>query len=530
MAKPARDTEFLRALERHGRNPAAIAAELGLTYNGVFHYFRKFNVPEGGPRVAPQKAARRDRPAPGTTRRYLVTSAQSCTPVWHPFWDNLLAFKEHHGIADEDFLIGRFTYNQNRFGPLSVKPGKSKHAEQRLWFADEVEPFAADNAIELGPDLIWCGELNILPTAVNPLSGLANYTSRKSMIVPHAKVRLESVPTARDHSAKMCYTTGTVTQQNYVEKKEGQKARFHHIYGALIVEVTSNGAWFVRQLNADGDGSFYDLDLHVADEKVTASHRVEAINLGDLHTRHLDSGVADLAWRGRGSMTDTLLPHKIIVHDLLDSYARNPHDRKDCHRMFRRHVEGWDGVAAEVDQAENVLNELGAECEEVVVVNSNHDDMLRTWLRDTDYRLDPPNAEFFLALQLEIYQAIRKGEADDFHLLEHAMGGGPINARFLREDESYTICDGRIECGQHGHLGPSGSRGTPAALSKMGARMNTGHTHSAAIIDGMYVAGTSSKLRLIYNSGPGSWSHSHIVTYPNGKRTIVTMWDGAWRG
>lgn len=32
-----------------------------------------------------------------------------------------------------------------------------------------------------------------------------------------------------------------------------------------------------------------------------------------------------------------------------------------------------------------------------------------------------------------------------------------------------------------------------------------------------------------YNKGPSSWSHSHVVTYPNGKRAVVTMRGTRWR-
>jgi hypothetical protein len=43
------------------------------------------------------------------------------------------------------------------------------------------------------------------------------------------------------------------------------------------------------------------------------------------------------------------------------------------------------------------------------------------------------------------------------------------------------------------------------------------------------VAGTSSKLDVGYNTGPSSWTHSHIVTYENGKRAVITLYAGSWR-
>ena len=42
-------------------------------------------------------------------------------------------------------------------------------------------------------------------------------------------------------------------------------------------------------------------------------------------------------------------------------------------------------------------------------------------------------------------------------------------------------------------------------------------------------AGTSSDLDMKYNKGLSSWSHSHIITYQNGKRAMLTMRNGKYR-
>jgi hypothetical protein len=126
---------------------------------------------------------------------------------------------------------------------------------------------------------------------------------------------------------------------------------------------------------------------------------------------------------------------------------------------------------------------------------------------------------------------------EGFHMMQHwffQYAGDQIckNVWFMDEDQSYVICEdanGGIECGMHGHLGPNGARGGAAAFAKMGRRANVGHTHQAGIYDGIYTAGTSSNLNMGYNRGPSSWSHSHVVTYPNGKRAIYTLWRGKWK-
>jgi hypothetical protein len=183
------------------------------------------------------------------------------------------------------------------------------------------------------------------------------------------------------------------------------------------------------------------------------------------------------------------------------------------------------------------------------VVDSNHDDAwLKHWLQTYSHKFDHANAEYILAANAMMYQKLRAGKDErDINLLEWSLKNKldkdlkPLpkkawsqwsqfwNIKFLVADESYLICDSKIECGMHGHLGPNGQRGTPSNLSEVGRRANIAHTHSAGIYNGLYVAGTSSELRWDYNKGPSGWNHSHIVTYPNGARSVVTMYLGMWR-
>jgi len=64
----------------------------------------------------------------------------------------------------------------------------------------------------------------------------------------------------------------------------------------------------------------------------------------------------------------------------------------------------------------------------------------------------------------------------------------------------------------------------------MGTKLTIGDKHAPAIADGVFVAGMTGDLDQGYNTGPGSWRRAHVLTYPNGKRTIVTQApDGRWR-
>lgn len=461
--------------------------------------------------------------------RYLLTSAQNNTPVHPAFWQNLLAFAEHVGAR---IMVAQFAYNTNARAAAESKPGAEA---PRGEFAREILAYVCNDRVALASSLMFCGEVNILPTAERPLSGFENYTGRASGIYPHAKQTMESIPTPPGTSgAKLNYTTGTVTQRNYIQRKAGLKAEYQHAYGALLVEIDSDGRWFVRQIRALEDGSFQDLDRCVDKGVVTEGHSVHAVQWGDVHVAQLDPQVRVVNW-GQGGILDTLKPKYQFMHDVLDFQAQNHHDIRNPHAVYRKYVGGRTDVERELyELARFLTHESFRHGVETIVVGSNHDAALTRWLRESDYRLDPENARLHLRLQAKVYQALADQD-EDFHLLAAVMRelGVPVPpVWFLRDDQSFVICRdaGGIECGMHGHHGTNGSRGSPRQFARLGRRTNTGHTHSAGIYGDAFVAGTSSLLRMSYTTGPSSWSHSHIVTYRGGTRTIITLRDGRWRG
>jgi len=527
------------AYQRLGGNVSAVARELGIHRSSVRHHLRKTpglaDKPLAGGKVKARANERRKTPSRGV-RRYILTSAQNNTLVNERAWENLLALAGHYKA---EILVGTYSYNTNAYGSLAVKRG-TRHAQQfEPWYDERLLPYieAGDNRnIELAPGLVWCGRANILPTAERPLSGFETYTGRASGIFPHAKLAMQSIASGKMEATKFNYTTGTITAINYIQKKAGLKAEHHHTYGALLVEVDSSGSWWVRQLNADGRGVIYDLDLRAEGGEVTAGHSVEGINWGDIHTATIDQEIAEVAW-GEGGMMDTLRPRYQFMHDILDFRARNGHTAKKnlIHDRFQAFCQGHDSVEEEIRGVATFLEQTSRDFCQTVVVDSNHDNFLMEWLRIGDYRSDPVNAVYFLEAQLHAYKSIAADPSRQPHMLRWAVErilGKRAGIRFLDEDESFVICKdaaGGIECGMHGHLGPNGARGSASNLSRMGRKLNRGHEHSASIHDGVYTSGVTGSLDQGYNRGPSSWSHSHIVTYKNGKRAIITVWKGKWR-
>lgn len=788
-------------------------------------------VPKG--KIRAMHTPKKGLPPEGEIYRYMFSCAQNNTKMHDKLWENAQALADHY---DAEIMISRFLYNRD----THVKTDKTKNKEtlygaKDAWWDDRIVPYLVDERREIAPGLVWCGEMNLSPTAVNPLSSMERYTGRASSIFPHVKRAMESVPSAKHEATKFMYTTGTVTTRNYIQKKAGQKAEFDHCfspdtefltneglktfrdtvgttvnvwsgssweraeiksfgeqtmynvklapthrtgmtgskhrlnfkvtpdhtwrllngektrslkvgdvvesakvptpreddpdfeqglrhglifgdgtlyytsvnglcsfrlpihgiqaskysylfddirqhdsrshienyegtaiyqsmdnfkevpsedkspeylagflrgwmaadavfrkdgaielasinaealdwavsnapylgyhasgrceysaletnygkrsrplqrvtftprlvgwkvtdifgaetgevmcavvnhpdhvftlaggvltgncYGFLLVEVDSDGNWYCRQLDADSEGSMQDFDVKVKDGEVTTGNRIEAILWGDIHFHWLAPEVKDMAW-GVGGMFQTLNPKYQFVGDILDFRSRNHHDIKDPFAMYHRHINGHEDVEAEVIGAMEGLRSIAPTrgCK-TIAVDSNHDRAAERWLKEADWKKDPINMEFYMASALKKIQAMKNGDTD-FHLMSYWAKKylkSTAGIRFLQQDESFIICrfyDDGIEMGMHGHLGLNGARGSAKGFSKMGRRANVGHAHSARIVNGIYQAGTCSVLDMLYNLGPSNWSWSHVITYPNGKQAIVTMWENKWR-
>lgn len=517
--------EALADNNNHIRNTRKALREVGYRFdNAKFTEYVNTEPPEYGYIEAPDK---RRTVLPKGRRTLVFTCAQNNTDIHLPFWRSLLQYVT---FRNAELHVSTFMYNKDAMAAKDSKVGtQDKSDQQEEWYDSRIVPYISDEAVQITDDLVWCGELNILPTRVDPLSTMSNYTRQASGIIPHVKMRMLSVPTMKDDPAKLMYTTGTVTKRNYIQRVAGQVAEFHHVFGALVVEVDEDGNWWARQLNADAEGNFYDLDTLWTNNGPTDGIRVQAVTHGDLHGLKIDEEIFESVFC-EGGILDRLMPREQFFHDTIDFMPRNHHNIKDPHFLYEMHQHQSSNVEKEFTFAAGLLEQAHREWCKTFVVESNHDVAINQWLRNNSAFYDPENVEFWLDMNLRCIRCIKTyGRPRPFKWsLEKALSSTNVPVRVLAEDESYKIL-GVIEAALHGHLGPSGARGNPKNLRSAG-KANTGHTHAAGIIDGIYTAGVYGKLDMGYNKGLSAWSHSLIVTYPNTKRTILTIRNGkAWR-
>jgi hypothetical protein len=459
----------------------------------------------------------------GELRRWILTAAQDDTDIHLRFWGNLRAFA---GYLGAEIVVGGFTYNHALY---------TDHETRNAQFREDLLPFMRFEQMELGP-VLFCAEMNTLPTAVRPLSGLQSYSRGRDAVFPHAKLAYQTVPQMPGAYVPSIMTTGACTVPNYVRKKAGLKAEFHHILGATIVEVDGEGRSWCRQISAASDGSFQDLDIQVRDGRISAGHRVKAVTFGDVHLPSVEEDVFAALWGAHAdSLVDALRPEYAFFHDLLSFEASSRHVEGDPLHRARMVAQGQSGIEAQVGLAARFLRQTEREFCRSVVVESNHDDRLMQWTRRQVDRNDIENVAYWHRCNLAVLESERSGEAG-FNLLRWALRRADPRRldgiEFVPIGGSFQICQdsGGIECGMHGHLGPNGSRGTAVGLTRMATRITIGDKHSPEISDGVYVAGITGALDQGYNKGPSSWRRAHVVTYPNGKRAIVTQAEGgAWR-
>ena len=515
--------DMVRLIEEHGSERAAARA-IGLaksTFRDRLHALKAEIF------RAAKLAKPIDLPTKGKVTRWIFSSAQDETEVFGPWLDNLEAYADY---LNATLHISGHSYNKSLY---------EEHSKHNGWYDDRVQPYLTQERLNVGKNLVFCGEMNTLPTAVRPLSGFERYTGDKWGIFPHPKYQLLSLPTQKHQPAKVIMTTGTVTKPNYVQKKAGLKAEYDHIYGAVLVELDRDGRMYIRHLHASSkDGSFHDLDVFVKNGKLKFNQPVMSINWPDIHAEKMDYKAANVCWGQWGNTTDTpvveaLQPQYQFFHDAADFMGRNHHNINDPHFLFEMYVNGMESVERNMMITAEFLKLTERDFSQSVIVESNHDHHFSVWLKNGDYRKDPVNAEFFLKSQARVYQAIRERD-EDFSIFQHTLSEMVPSLEkyiWLGEDDSFKLCDdgdGGIEYGMHGHLGANGSRGTPMQFTKFGPRIWIGHGHAAMAFDGMMRTGVFA-LDMKYNRGPSSWNQVFGVTHVTGKRQLVWINDDQYR-
>jgi hypothetical protein len=449
----------------------------------------------------------------------IITSAQNATPVHPAFWATLKTIAR---IRDAHILVGATRYKN----PTSQWSGSQRNAEH---WAKEIRDYLWNQEFAINSNLTFLGGHRIVPTASNPISGVEGSADGSSLIIAHPRVQTKSVATPSGRMAKMIWTTGTCTVENYTDSRVGRLGNDHHSLSALLVEKRDNKFW-IRRLHWDEVAqSVIDLDKEYDPTGSQDAPPALGVVMGDTHVDFIDPFVYGATF-GPGGLVPRVRPRHLVYHDLLDAYSINPHHRGNPFIAKAKADSGMDDARAETQRAIDFVRfNTQPKCLNVVV-SSNHDDMLTRWIKTDDWKTDPKNAEFYLETALAMVRSTRMTPNGTHHVSGFAHWLKQENLPdlcILGGGESFVV--GEYELGFHGDKGPNGARGSIKNMSRLGNRVIIGHSHSPGELEGALQIGTSSRLLLEYNAAsPSSWLNAHAVILANSFTQLIVIIDGEY--
>lgn len=361
-------------------------------------------------------------------------------------------------------------------------------------------------------------DIGASPTQINPLAGLERIADRTSVIISSPKQNMVSIPNSNINLPHILQSTGTVTNPSYSQNRIGLLASNDHVMGGIILEIENEEIFHFRQVQADKNGIFFDLDKMYSPDKISKA-QADAFVWGDLHIGNHDEKAVS-SWY---EVMDLIKPKNIFLHDTIDAGSVNHHEQHNITARANRD-EIFQTLKGELDYAANFIKSLTSKYKSTkfFAVRSNHDEHIDRYLNETRFVNDPFN--YRVALQLAIYKL------DGFNPVEKYFDStiGKIkNLVWLKRDQDIKI--NGTQMAVHGDKGSNGSFGSVTGFEKAYNNCIIGHSHSPSILRDTFQVGTSTKLKLNYNAGASSWLHCSCLLYPTGQKTLIISIDGKWR-
>jgi hypothetical protein len=432
-------------------------------------------------------------------KRFVVTAAVNATKAHAAFLKSLEA------------------YCLERSAQLIVVPMRYRNPTRQDetpvdWWDARLSQYLMDSRSDLARNLVLLADIKVQPTAINPLQGWLTVSGTKHAIIGHTKIALQSVATAAGVPAKMVMTTGACTVPQYSDTNAGAKGAFHHTLGAVVVEIDGNRT-HMRHICPTSNGAFTDLDREYSAHGSKAARPASTLVMGDIHAELADKSVLDAT----AHLARKIKPQAIVCHDVLNFGSASHHS--GYFERFARYSRKKSSVLKELEVTAQYMARVAKMAPKVVMVGSNHHDHFTKWLEKAEHAHDLENALVFHETKAVMLRAIHEGGyCDPFRYWMERLGLDGLH--WLAPGESFRRHG--IEFGYHGHKGPNGARGSTRGFANVGAKVTKGHSHGAEIVDGAHSVGTSSKMRMGYNDdSPSAWTHTHDITYANGKRTLI---------
>jgi len=448
-----------------------------------------------------------------TKKRFIISWGQNNTNIHKGLYANMEAYAKEID-ADIHIILGRYK------NPTSIMSANMQKEE--VW-AEEILKYADANRHDIHKYVSIMSDVKIQPTATNPMSGMQGMSGINSCIFGSPKVQMEMIPVLESSKPKMMLSTGAVTLKNYTDSKSGKKGEFHHTLGFCIVEIKDNDTFFVRQVTADDKtGNFSDLYYKVEDAKVSRVKALEAIILGDIHYGHHDQSLLTKTLE----FMDKLKPNHVVLHDIFDGDSISHHQMKDPFIQYGKEINGTNDLGKELDVMMTGLKSF-EKYKNVVIVRSNHDDFLDRWLKNEDWKKQPTfkNSRLYMKLSDMLLEQYASNPSSVDGVIPALVKQKFPKFITINRSGSYKV-KGGWELGQHGDIGPNGSRGSLLQFRRLNTKIVVGHYHSPGRRDGALAVGTSTNMRVGYNLGPSTWLQSHVIIHEDGRAQHINFING----
>ena len=430
--------------------------------------------------------------------KYIITSVQYNALVNRNFFSNMMKFAKDNGVDKIYAFIQQGKYrDEQTLHPLLVN-------NDLIEFVDKKKL----------NDSLMIFDTKILPQQIKPFTGMSSKLSRDySYILPSPKIRYLSLANTSKYPRALM-STGSLTHGNYKEHTaHGRKAKAQHQYGFVFVEIENKKIYHAHQIEATKKGDFHYMTTKYHSGKISYS-QPEALVLGDWHTGDTCRKVR----KKTIAMLHDLRPKRVVFHDLFNGHSINHHERGNLLSELRSRKEKRHDLE---DELRMVLKEVQFFAKtfpnvEFLVSESNHDLFLERYIQEKRFMEDTEN---FLLVCRMIPDLLNDGTVLEVALSQ--VGELPSNFTFLKEDQTYRVRGVGLD--YHGHRGINGSRGSSASFDRHNLRLISGHEHTPKLYANGMTVGTSTKLKLGYTKGAGSWMNCHGILYANGKYGLITL-------
>lgn len=466
-------------------------------------------------------------------KRYVITTAQSRSEV-DP--TALAVLENYCRIRKAKLIVLPLKYNttdKDLFGYEDLYEDYKDAVEAAPLYDPDIEEYLLKGSIRLNDNIMVNSGVYSLPTSKDPLSGKDSQSGDLSCVYAGIQHRLKTVPTPGHKLPKILCTTPAVTRPNFSDTTSGRASQGYHTLGGVVVEVQDKKIFHLRQLTVNSKGEMYDLDRKYSDHGPAKKARVSAISYGDLHHIWADPDVLDATFFNKDSMLRVLDPEVQVVHDFIDFFSQNHHHVGDKLINYLKRHNKMDDVAEELDMAMRFIAKVSCNRRPSVIVASNHDEALDKWLNSGRGDSDPVNAALYHLLNYYRYINARMEGPEVITTTalqaysEHFCPETLNHVTFLKRDESFQVRG--VEMSFHGDEGANGARGSVKSFANIGTPVQLGHTHAPQIYRTAWQNGTSSRIKMGYNSGLGGWLQSHTAVYEDGNRSIINIIEGKWR-